>query len=217
VKPRLLELCSKAGGAAEGYARAGFEVVGVDKDPQKNFPYEFTQADALDVIRDEAFMATFDVYAGGPPCQRHTLAQRIRGREHPDLIPPVRAAFQATGKPYVIENVVGAPLINPVELCGCMFPGLNVYRERLFEMGNWPAIGQPPHQPHAEPLVKMGRPPKPGHRMHVVGNFSGVAEAKAAMGIDWMTRDELREAIPPAYTEYVGRLLMAELERRAAA
>jgi DNA (cytosine-5)-methyltransferase 1 len=127
--------------------------------------------------------------------------------EHPDLIGPGRILLQELGLPYVMENVKGSPLLDPVELCGCMFPSLNVYRERLFEFGFWPGIDQPAHRPHIEPLVKMGRPPKPGHRMHVVGNFSGVAEARKAMGIDWMTRDGLREAIPPAYTEKIGKSL----------
>ncbi|KAB2365209.1 DNA cytosine methyltransferase [Actinomadura montaniterrae] len=214
---RLLDLCCKAGGASMGFYLAGFDVVGVDKAPQRRYPFEFIQADALDVLADRAFIAGFDVLAGGPPCQAHTLAQRIQGREHPDLIPGVRAGMQASGLPHVIENVPGAPLRNPVELCGCMFTGLGVYRERLFEFGNWPGITQPAHRPHTEPLVKLGRPPRPGHRMHVVGNFSGVAQARKAMGIAWMTRDELREAIPPAYTRHIGTALATHLAAGPAA
>ena len=112
---------------------------------------------------------------------------------------------------YAIENVVGAPLIDPIELCGAMF-GLRTYRHRLFEC-SFP-IKAPTHPEHVAPVRKMGRPVRDGEFMHVVGNFSGVALARKAMGIDWMMRDELREAIPPAYTEFVGRAMMAELNRR---
>ncbi|MGI5162756.1 DNA cytosine methyltransferase [Spirillospora sp. CA-253888] len=211
---RLLDLCSKAGGASMGYHQAGFDVTGVDIDPQPRYPFTFIQADALEVLADQAFMTQFDAVAASPPCQAFSLAQRIQGRTHPDLIEPVRDRLTALGLPYVIENVVGAPLHDPVELCGCMFPGLNVYRERLFEFGHWPGITQPAHRQHTEPLVKMGRPPVPGHRMHVVGNFSGVAQARAAMGIGWMVRDELREAIPPAFTRHIGQALHTHLTSR---
>ena len=142
--------------------------------------------------------------------QAWTLAQRIQAREHPDFITATRNAFLMIGKPWVIENVPGAPLRHPTQLCGCMFSGLNVYRPRLFET-SWPVV-QPDHREHREPVTKMGRPPRAGERMHVVGNFSGVAEARAAMGINWMSRDELRESIPPAYTEFLGGQLLAVLE-----
>ncbi|MEI6305961.1 MAG: SAM-dependent methyltransferase, partial [Deltaproteobacteria bacterium] len=117
--------------------------------------------------------------------------------------------MKATGKPYVIENVVGAPLENPVMLCGAMFPGLTVYRHRLFE-SNFP-LNVPAHPDHVVPLRKMGRPPLAGEFMHVVGNFSGVARAKEAMGISWMVRDGLREAIPPAYTQFIGEQMKQHL------
>ena len=215
-RPKLLDLFAGAQGAAVGYARAGFEVTATDIEPHDRHPEvaEFFTADALDVLRDHIYLHSFDVITGGPPCQAFTKAQRIQGNEHPNLIDPMRLACQRAGIPYVIENVPGAPLVNPVELCGCMFPGLGVYRERWFES---PLLTMAPqHQPHTQPLVKMGRPPKPGHRMHVVGNFSGVAQARVAMGIDWMSRDDLREAIPPAYTEWIGRQVMAALKEVAA-
>lgn len=205
MRPRLLDLFSKAGGCSMGYHRAGFDVVGVDIEPQPRYPFEFHQGDALAFLIE--YGHEFDAFAASPPCQAHSNAQRIQGRAHKDFIREVRALFRATGKPYVIENVEGAPLHDPIVLCGAMFPGLRTYRHRLFE-ANFP-IRVPPHPEHVFPNTKMGRPPQPGEFMHVVGNFSGVPQAKVAMGIDWMTRDELREAIPPAYTEHIGRQLFA--------
>jgi DNA (cytosine-5)-methyltransferase 1 len=200
TKPRLLDLFCGAGGASMGYVQAGFDVVGVDIKKQPNYPFEFHRADALTFD-----FRGFDAVAASPPCQRYTNAQKIRQREHPNLVAPIRRRLKANKRPYVIENVVGAPLINPIELCGAMF-SLQVYRHRLFEC-SFP-IAAPVHPIHVAPLRKMGRPVKPGEFMHVVGNFSGVAQARKAMCIDWMTRDELRESIPPAYTEYIGRHLM---------
>lgn len=197
-----------------GYHRAGFDVVGVDIDPQPRYPFEFIQADAVEILGDLDFIRRFAAVHASPPCQAHSNAQRIQQREHPALIGPTRDALETAGLPYVIENVVGAPLIDPVELCGCMFSGLNVYRPRLFE-ATFP-IAAPAHAEHAEPQVKMGRPPRPGHRMHVVGNFSGVAVAREAMEMPWATRDGLREAIPPAYTEFIGGQLLAHLGEAAA-
>jgi DNA (cytosine-5)-methyltransferase 1 len=204
---RLLDLFCKAGGCSMGYARAGFEVVGVDIEPQPRYPFEFHRGDALAFLI--AHGHEFDAFAASPPCQAHSLAQRIQGRSHRDFITEIRALFKAFGKPYIIENVEGAPLQDPVLLCGAMFPGLRTYRHRLFE-SNIP-LTTPEHPVHAAPNTKMGRPPREGEFMHVVGNFSGVAQAREAMGIDWMTRDELREAIPPAYTLHLGRQLMAHL------
>lgn len=200
MKPRLLDLFCGAGGAAMGYHRAGFEVVGVDLFPQPNYPFEFYQGDALKFLLEH--YSEFDAFHGSPPCQAWTLAQRINNREHPDFISATRAAFKLIGKPWVIENVPGAPLVNPVVLCGAMFPGLLTYRHRLFETSE--AISPPLHPEHLTPTTKMGRRPVPGEFMHVVGNFSGVAQARTAMGIDWMSRDELSESIPPAYTEFIG-------------
>ncbi|WP_326945730.1 DNA methylase [Amycolatopsis sp. NBC_01307] len=206
-RPLLLDLFCKAGGAAKGYHDAGFDVIGVDIEPQPHYPYAFYQADALDFIARHG--TEFDAIHASPPCQAFTLAQRIQRRTHPDMIVPTRTALVATGRPWVIENVEGAPLHQPITLCGAMFPGLNVYRHRLFET-SFP-VTAPPEPAHREPLTKMGRPPRPGDRMHVVGNFSGVRQARAAMGIDWMARNELSEAIPPAYTRHIGTALLARL------
>lgn len=202
---RLLDLFCCQGGASMGYHQAGFDVVGVDIDPQPNYPFEFHQADALAYLIE--FGDDFDVIAGSPPCQAYTNAQKIMGNDHPDFIDSMRALLPV-GKPYVIENVPGAPLRDPIELCGAMF-GLGTYRHRLFE-SNMP-ITAPEHPAHTVRTTKMGRPPVDGEFMHVVGNFSGVEQAKKAMGISWMTRDGLRESIPPAYAEFVGRQLMAQL------
>jgi DNA (cytosine-5)-methyltransferase 1 len=211
MRPKLLDLFCGAGGAAVGYHRAGFDVVGVDNRPQPHYPFEFVQADALQYAAEHA--CEYAAVHASPPCQAYTLAQRIQGNDHPDLINAIREILWLTaglaGRPYVIENVEGAPLLRPVLLCGAMFPGLAVYRHRLFE-ASVPLLA-PAHPAHTAPLRKMGRPPQAGDFMHVVGNFSGVAAAKRAMGIGWMTRDELRESIPPAYTEHVGRQLLAHL------
>jgi DNA (cytosine-5)-methyltransferase 1 len=180
-----------------GLHRAGFDVVGVDIYPQPHYPFEFHQADALTFT-----LNGFDFIWASPPCQAYTLCQRIRANEHPDLIEPTRAMLKASGVPWCIENVVGAPLIDPIELCGAMF-GLRTYRHRLFEC-SFP-IEAPAHPEHIAPLRKMGRPVRDGEFIHVVGNFSGVQLARDAMDIQWMPRDKLREAIPPAYSEYIGR------------
>lgn len=201
---RLLDLCCGAGGAAMGYFRAGFtDIVGVDLHPQPHYPFQFIRADALTYP-----LEGFDAIHVSPPCQAFSNAQRIQGRSHPDLVVRLRVRLKASGKPYVIENVVGAPLHQPLTLCGQMF-GLDLYRHRIFET-SW-LMHVPAHAAHDRPQTKMGRPPKPGEILQVVGNFSGVRQAKRAMGIDWMVRDELREAIPPAYTEFIGRQLLRQI------
>jgi DNA (cytosine-5)-methyltransferase 1 len=121
--------------------------------------------------------------------------------KHPDLIAPTRQLLRASGLHYVIENVEGAPLVDPFMLCGAMF-GLRTYRHRIFET-TFP-VQLPGHPPHTAKTTKMGRAPKTGEMMHVVGHFSGVKEAREAMGIDWGTRETLREAIPPVYTKWIG-------------
>lgn len=202
--PRLLDLFSCAGGAGMGYHRAGFEVVGVDIAPQPHYPFEFVQGDALEYLAEHGH--EFDAIHASPPCQAFTRAQKIMGNTHPDLVEPTRDALVRLGRPWIIENVEGSPLRDPVMLCGTMFSGLRVYRHRLFESNV--LLSAPEHGAHVAPLRKMGRPPQAGDFMHVVGNFSGVDYARDAMGIDWMVRDELREAIPPAFTEHLGRQLM---------
>ena len=206
---RVLDLFSGAGGAGYGYHLAGYEVTGVDIRPQPNYPFEFHQADALTYPLDG-----FDLIHASPPCQDYSATKVLNATSHPRLIEPVRARLRASGIPYVIENVGRAPLLLPAELCGCMFPELRgqLYEPRLFEASF--VIPQPPHHPHLWPVTKMGWPPQPGECMQTTGNFSGVAEARKRMGISWMTRDELAQAIPPSYTRHVG---LAAIEGKPAA
>lgn len=211
MKPKLLDLFCCQGGAGTGYSAAGFDVVGVDIVPQDRYPFPFVLGDAIKVARE--YGHEFDAIHASPPCQAHTNAQKIMGNEHPDLIEPAREVLEALGKPYVIENVPGAPLVEPVELCGAMF-GLQTYRHRLFET-NW-ELSAPDHPEHVARTTKMGRPPRPGEFMHIVGNFSGVDRGREVMGMPWANRDGLREAIPPAYTEHIGRQLMAHVQRMVA-
>lgn len=208
MKPLLLDLFCCQGGASRGYADAGFDVTGVDIVPQGRYPFPFVLGDAIKVARE--YGHEFDAIHASPPCQAHTNAQKIQGNEHPDLIEPTREVLEALGKPYVIENVPGAPLIAPVELCGAMF-GLETYRHRLFET-NW-ELSAPAHPAHVARTTKMGRPPQPGEFMHIVGNFSGVDRGRQVMGMPWANRDGLREAIPPAYTEHIGRQLLEVVAR----
>lgn len=203
IRPRLLDLCCCQGGASRGYDRAGFDVTGVDIDPQPRYPYAFIQGDAVDYLRRHG--RHFDAIHASPPCQLHTLAWRIQKNDHPDLIEPIRDLLVDLGRPYIIENVPGAPLADPIELCGAMF-NLETYRHRLFE-SNIELI-TPEHPAHTARTTKMGRAPIEGEFMHIVGNFSGVSRARSVMGMEWANRDGLREAIPPAYTEYLGAQLM---------
>lgn len=209
-KPRCLDLFCGAGGATKGLQRAGFHVMGVDIKAQPRYCGDvFIQVDAMAILANPRKLARiYDFIWASPPCQRYTLAQRIRGNDHPDLIEPLRDALKASGLPYCIENVPGAPLLHAIELCGDMF-GLKVYRHRLFECSFPTSV--PLHMRHTSPLRKMGRPPKDGDFMHVVGNFSGIEQAKKAMGIDWMVRDELRESIPPAYSEFIGKQVLGAI------
>jgi DNA (cytosine-5)-methyltransferase 1 len=219
AQPILLDLFCGVGGCTKGYQRAGFYVVGVDINPQPNYcGDEFVQADAL------TFPLTgFDGVHASPPCQAYT---QLGNDTHPRLIEPVRDRLQATGCPYVIENVVGAPLEPSVILCGSMF-GLNVRRHRLFEC-SFPVMTQPCWHgsqdeirayygkkgwlvwtPAAANVQKRGR--KPLLR-------GSVEQAEADMGIDWArTWDELREAVPPAYTEHIGQYLLADVRLRQGA
>lgn len=197
---RLLDLFSGAGGAAVGYSRAGFdEIVGVDIAPQPRYPFTFVQADAM-----EYPLEGFDAIHASPPCQSYGKTRRLASN-HPMLIEAVRERIK--GYPYVIENVPGAPLIDPVLLTGQMF-GMRIKRDRLFEC-NFPV----PHllSPTAPPAVKMGRSVQDGDFIQPVGHFSGVEYARQEMGIDWMGQKELAQAIPPAMTEYIGKALLAHI------
>lgn len=222
TKPRLLDLFCCAGGAGVGYARAGFEVVGVDLDPQPNYPYEFHQADALTL--DWGWVMSFDAVHASPPCQSYSdLAKRNGNADAwPRLIEPVRDMLNRTQKPWIIENVEGAPLLDPIVLCGTMFPPLRVIRHRLFE-SNIDLVAPPHIDRKDHPLVFTHDKRKPHYGklnqdvsfVQVTGGGNcSMANARQAMGIDWMTKKvELNEAIPPAYTEFLGKQLMAAVKR----
>lgn len=208
--PLAVDLFCCAGGASVGLRRAGFDVRGVDITPQPRYPFPFTQGDALSADISDA-----DFVWASPPCQRFSaLAKRNgNGHEWPDLVEPIRAKLDTWGGPYVIENVEGAPLRKDLVLCGTMFPGLRVQRHRVFE-ANFP-IPQPTHGKH--PLTHtfdrrkrhFGKTDEMRDFVQVTGGGNcTLGAASDAMGIDWMTKVEINEAIPPAYSEYIGRHAM---------
>ena len=209
-RPRVLDLFCCQGGAGKGYADAGFDVTGVDINPQPRYPYRFVQADAIAFVREHG--AGFDFVHASPPCQHDSECQRIQSNDHPDLIAPTRTALETTGRPWAMENVRGAvpKLRAPVMLCGQMF-GLANYRHRFFETGGGLTLTAPGHPAHTVPQAKMGRPVPPGYYGQFVGNFSGVPLARRVLGVPWMNRDGIRECIPPAYAEYIGRAAYALL------
>lgn len=215
--PRLLDLFCGAGGAGMGYHRAGFDVVGVDLAPQPNYPFPFLRADALELLA-AGFWRGFDAIHASPPCQRYSLATGFHPEaraNHPDLVEPTRELLQQAGRLYVIENVPGAPLRRDLVLCGEMF-GLRIHRHRWFECGGWTPM-RLQHQPHRLRGARTNCETGPGVARWVSGHYADHQDASDAMGIDWMTRDELREAIPPAYTELIGHQLAAHLAARFAA
>lgn len=213
MKPKLLDLFCGAGGATKGYQQAGFHVVGIDLNPQPNYcGDEFIQADGISFLHQWLRFGgeQFDAIHASPPCQGYSAMSTCRpglAEEYPRLIEPVRDLLEASGLPYVIENVVGAPLRNPTLLCGQMF-GLELYRHRLFET-SWP-LPLILHPEHTMPASKAGHW-KPGTVMSVAGHVAPIAKAREVMGIDWTTREELAEAIPPAFTEWVGAALIEHL------
>lgn len=225
MNPRLLDLFSCAGGAGVGYARAGFEVVGVDIAPQPNYPFEHHVADALEFVA--AHGHEFDAIHASPPCQGYLNLTRVnrklgRDPQHPELIGQTRDALSAAGLPWVIENVpdAKAALNDPVRVCGTAF-GLPLRRHRLFE-SNVPIVGIAcDHKRFNEPRYWTSWRPNGQHRLSTVvqvyGNGGNQHEWAAAMGIDWATNAEIAEAIPPAYTEFIGAQLLASIAKELAA
>ena len=202
-KPLLLDTFCKAGGTSMGYSRAGFEVVGVDIEYQKNFPFEFHQEDAIEFILK--YGKDFDVISGSPPCQAYSITSVLSSGLHSMLIPATRQAMQKVGRPCIIENVKGArfELNNPIMLCGTMF-NLKVIRHRYFECN--PVLWFPPRQcQHTEKTGERGKYDigQNGY-MTIVGHNFNAKKGGMAMGIDWMIGKELAQAIPPAYTEWLG-------------
>ena len=219
-RPRLLDLFCGAGGAAMGYHRAGFEVVGVDIKPQPNYPFEFHQFDALDMLKRWWWWAPglFDAIHASPPCQAYTqsaLSQRNAGKAYPDLLAPTRDLLEQTGLPWVIENVPGAPMRPDVVICGCQV-GLALRRVRWFET-SWQhfELAHPCH--HTGPVVSVVGHGTPSWVREQLGYNPSIADYRAAMGIDWMNRNELSQAIPPAYTELIGHQLLQHIKAKAVA
>lgn len=216
AKPILLDAFSGAGGCSRGYQMAGFHVVGVDIEPQPRYiGDEFVQGDALEFIAKHG--REFDAVHASPPCQGYSVTANMPWvGDYPKLIEPVRELLQATGKPYVIENVIGAPLHNPIMLCGTHF-GLKVFRHRLFET-SWFMLNLP-HVPHRERIGRNGYVCVAGHgdsgRGYVPADHRTSAAWKRGMSIDWMTMSELAQAIPPAYTAYIGQYLMEHISQHA--
>ena len=221
---RLLDLFCGAGGAAMGYHRAGFEVVGVDIAPQPRYPFAFVQGDALEYCATHG--AEFDAIHASPPCQGYSRCRAMPGRAesaaaYPQLVAEARELLWSLGRPYIIENVVGSKLECPICLCGTMF-GLRVFRHRLFESSI--LLLQPPHSTHRERIKPAGQGKllnvctrTVGAMATVAGNMYTLPVGQVAMGIDWMQKAELSQAIPPAYTEFIGKQLLAYLERKAVA
>ena len=233
--PLLLDLYCCEGGAAKGYADAGFEVIGVDISPQPNYPFRFIQADALDVLRyglvgaglPEDIDHRIDAIHASPPCQFHLnlgAVNRKMGRafDHVDLIGETRELLESTGLPYVIENVADArlSLINPVRICGTGL-GRPLRRHRLFE-SNLELEGVPcDHKAFTEKKYWTGWRPKGKTALSTVvqiyGNAGGREHWPEALGVDWMTAKGMTECVPPAYTEHIGAQLLAHIESERAA
>jgi DNA (cytosine-5)-methyltransferase 1 len=198
-----LDLFCGAGGASCGIKQAGFdEVIGVDKYPMPNYPFEFFLDDAVEFM--QMGLEEFDFIWASPPCQAYSWSSALRrnaGTEYADLVEVTRHYLKESGKPYIIENVVGAPLIDPVRLCGTMFPELKVFRHRLFESNiNLIVDMECAHEGHEAKKRRVDS----GDYYTVAGHWVGTtAEWSDAMGINWMTKKELAQAIPPVYSKYL--------------
>lgn len=211
MKPKALDLFCGAGGASMGLHRAGFEVVGVDHKPQPRYPFAFIQADAL---LPPVRLEDFDLIWASPPCQAFSAMQRsnVMRKDHPELIDETRELLAASRCQYVIENVPGAPLREPHLLCGQSF-GLRVLRHRLFETSFW--MMTPPHVTHARQNKVRGKhDPAALKKLRHIGFTTGsvMAAFKDAMDCHWMTPDEGRQAVPPAYAEFIGRAALRYIE-----
>lgn len=222
ARPLLLDLFGGAGGAAAGYYAAGFDVLGVDIRPQPRYPFAFVQADALDFL-GAADLGDVAAIHASPPCQAYSAARTMTstaGKSYPQLVEQTRAALRATGRPYVIENVPGAPLRPDLLLCGTMFRlrtgGHELRRHRVFELGGFWAL-TPDICRHELPTLGIyGNGGGQRHRPNRYGNKATVAEARELTGCSWMTTRELSQAIPPAYTAHIGLALLGAVEQLAA-
>lgn len=210
-----------------GYYQAGFDPYGIDIDlkPLRHYPFPHLCMDALEAMDrlvngggltfsngETLYLRDFSAIHASPPCQGYSMASqqwRLSGKEYPRLINDTRHRLKVIGKPYIIENVPGAPLVNPILLNAAMF-GMRIRRRRLFELSfEIPLFLIPKEEPSG---LRMGRPVTENSIITPVGHFSGVAITKQRMEIDWMNRGELSQAIPPAYTHFIGKHLLSHIK-----
>lgn len=209
---KALDLFCKAGGASMGLPQAGFEVTGIDIEPQKHYPFTFFQGDVLQMNVEWA--KQFDLIWASPPCQAYSQAaqsQRNAGKIYPDLVAPVRALLDAIDRPSVIENVPGSPLRVDLAICGCQV-GLELRRVRWFEC-EFDINDRLPEHRHTGPVVSVVGHGTPTWVREKLGYNPTIAHYRAAMGIGWMNRDELSQAIPPAYSKYIAEQFLKSLDR----
>ena len=215
-RPRLLDLFCGAGGCSMGYHRAGFDVTGVDINPQPRYPFTFIQADVMTL--DPEFIRSFDAVHASPPCQKYSRTASLHGNNHPDLYEAVRDMLNITGAPWIIENVVGSPYETGIILCGSMF-GLGVWRHRHFEASFILLSLACRHDLVPEPIDVTGTGGPCDRLNKSTGGAhrkpKNLAHAQEVMGINWMTRKELSQAIPPAYTNFIGKQLMEYINAKA--
>jgi DNA (cytosine-5)-methyltransferase 1 len=224
-RPVVADVFCCEGGMAEGLWLAGFNVIGFDIDPQPNYPFEFNQADALEILADKAFMWQFDAVHTSPPCQAKSDLRHRTGKTYPELIKPVQELLDELDMPFIIENVEGADeLRNPAKICGASVPGVRVIRHRYFET-NWPLEGvdcprdekgnvdHPLVFTHDKRKAHHGRLDQDTSYVQVTGGGNcTIANKRDAMGTPWMSAHGCNEAVPPAYGEIVGRQLMTYLD-----
>lgn len=228
---KLLDLFCGAGMASDGYVQAGFDVVGVDNRKQPSYPYQFIQADALDILRDTRFLSQFDLIHASPPCQAHTRAKHLREAQggkcrYTDLLTPTLQLLRECGLPWIVENVVGAPgMEGAVVECGSAY-GLKVRRHRLF-LASFPLVGSGcRHKEQGKPIgvyhsmgdTCKGVCKKTGKLVIGGSTAKTVAEGRWAMGVDRpISWNELKEGFPPAYTKHIGMQAVQVLAKGAVA
>ena len=208
-RPKLLDLFCGAGGAAMGYHWAGFDVVGVDIKPQPRYPFEFHQADAMSYP-----LFDWDAIHASPPCQDHVRSPGPAKKHGTGwMLAATRDRLISGYTPWIIENVPGAPMRADFSLCGCHFGLKRLKRQRWFET-SWQGFAVFPQCRHAEPCISVTGTGTPTGTWKVYGSLK-LGDFQEVMGIDWMTRAELSQAIPPAYTKYIGKQLLAFLAVKA--